>query len=50
MDWNKNGTIDASDILITDLFEKELADNKGEKCKKQNVEPNNSVSGNESHR
>ena len=50
MDWNKNGTIDASDILITELFEKELADNEGKRHKEENVEPNNSVSVNEQHR
>lgn len=33
MDWNENGTIDASDILITELFEGELEQNK--KLKKQ---------------
>ena len=31
MDWNKNGRIDASDVLITELFQKELDDNKVKK-------------------
>ncbi len=28
MDWNRNGIIDASDILTTELFEKELQESK----------------------
>ena len=28
MDWNRNGMIDASDILTTELFEEELEKNR----------------------
>ena len=40
MDWNKNGRIDASDVLITELFQKELDDNKKIPQENLNVENN----------
>ncbi len=38
MDWNRNGMIDASDILTTELFEEEL----GRERKRRNQQNDNS--------
>lgn len=28
LDWNKNGKLDAADVMITELFEEELSNNR----------------------
>ena len=48
MDWNKNGKIDASDILITELFQEELKNDVSDRLKDMitdSVDDNNTGKG-----